>query len=99
MTTRPLVTSPLVDTIRAVQQSDEILGEILAADLYEHEMAKEALPPSVLIDAPEAAHLMGILLMCFQQRVQRGRIPRHAIVRTGRRVQFVRARLPGMSSK
>ena len=52
-----------------------------------------------LIDAPEAAQIMGITLQAFQQRVQRGKIPRNAIVRTGRRVQFVRSRLPGVTSK
>lgn len=59
--------------------------------------AESAKLPSVLIDAPEAARLMGITLMAFQQRVQRGKIPRSAIIRSGRRVQFVRARLPGIA--
>lgn len=51
--------------------------------------------PSLLIDYPDAARLLGISVEALQQRVSRGQVPRSAVVRTGRRVQFVRARLPG----
>lgn len=54
---------------------------------------------AALIDAKEAAALMGINEAAFRQRVQRGQIPRAAIVRTGKRQQFVRSKLPGLGSK
>lgn len=56
-------------------------------------------PEPALIDAPEAARVLGITPLAFRQRVQRGQIPRAAIHRTGRRVQFVRAKLPGLGGK
>ncbi|HXX65852.1 MAG TPA: hypothetical protein VEK07_01640 [Polyangiaceae bacterium] len=58
-----------------------------------------ASPEPVLIDAPAAARLLGITPLAFRQRVQRGQIPRAAIVRTGRRQQFIRAKLPGLGGK
>lgn len=51
--------------------------------------------PPFVIDAEEAARLMHITLPAFKQRVARGQIPRAAIYRTGRRVQFIRSKLPG----
>ena len=54
--------------------------------------------PSVLVDAEEAARLIGITTAAFRQRKQRGQIPRSAIVRAGRRVQFVRSKLPGVQA-
>jgi hypothetical protein len=48
-------------------------------------------PPPVLIDAEEAAALLGITENALRLRVQRHLVP--GVVRTGRRVQFHRERL------
>lgn len=83
--------------------------------VFGHELTREGLaglgfavpvlsppPPQItphLVDAPAAAEIMSIKLQAFQQRVQRGQIPRNAIVRTGRRVQFIPSKLPGAPTK
>lgn len=53
----------------------------------------ESATESVLIDADEAARLMGISLETFRQRKQRGQLPPGCVVQTGRRVQYHRAKL------
>lgn len=42
----------------------------------------------VVVDAPEAARLLGITVNALRLRTQRGQMPAHSIVRTGRRVQY-----------
>jgi len=49
---------------------------------------RDSEPAATLIDAPAAARVLGITEDAFRSRLQRGQIPRAAIVRTGRRVQF-----------
>jgi excisionase family DNA binding protein len=44
--------------------------------------------PSILIDYPEAARLLGISVEALRQRVSSGSIPARCMMRTGRRVQF-----------
>jgi hypothetical protein len=48
---------------------------------------------ALLVDAKEAARMWGCTLGAFRQRVQRGQIPKWVIRRTGRRVEFIRAKL------
>jgi hypothetical protein len=43
----------------------------------------------VLVDVARAARLLGISVDAFRSRLQRGQIPRAAIVRTGTRLQFL----------
>lgn len=69
------------------------IGMAVGARLARQSLA--AHEDALLVDAPRAARIMGISIQAFRQRVQRGQIPRRAIVRTGRRTQFIRARLPG----
>lgn len=47
----------------------------------------------IFIDYPEVAHLLGISVDALKQRVARGQFPRHAVKRTGRRVQFIRTKV------
>lgn len=42
----------------------------------------------VVVDAPEAARLLGISVNALRLRAQRGQMPAGSIVRTGRRVQY-----------
>lgn len=42
----------------------------------------------VVVDAPEAARLLGISVNALRLRTQRGQMPVGSVVRTGRRVQF-----------
>jgi hypothetical protein len=77
------------------------LGYLLPIDAAtqanSHPLELAGAAPSVLVDAAEAARLIGIKTPAFRQRVQRGQIPRSAIVLTGRRVQFIRSKLPGVA--
>lgn len=50
-------------------------------------------PSAALLSAPGAAALMGISVDALRKRVQRGDLPRGAVVYTGRRYQFRRDRL------
>jgi len=54
---------------------------------------EEALVAPLLVDAAHAARLLGITEDAFRTRLQRGQVPRGAIVRTGGRVQFRPERL------
>lgn len=47
-----------------------------------------SLTDPVVVDAREAAHLLGISVNALRLRTQRGQMPAHSIVRTGRRVQY-----------
>jgi flagellar biosynthesis/type III secretory pathway protein FliH len=49
----------------------------------------------LLVNAREAARLLGITTAALRKRVHPGQVARGAIKFTGRRVQFVRARLVG----
>ena len=49
----------------------------------------------LLVNANEAARLLGISTAALRKRVYRGQVARGAIKFTGRRIQFVRARLVG----
>jgi hypothetical protein len=49
--------------------------------------------PSALIDADEAAPLIGITEDALWQRKSRGQLPPGSVVQTGRRVQFHREKL------
>jgi hypothetical protein len=42
----------------------------------------------ILVDVAGAARLLGITEHAFRSRLQRGQIPRSAVIRTGRRLQF-----------
>lgn len=42
----------------------------------------------VVVDAPEAAKVLGISVNAVRLRTQRGQMPAGSIVRTGRRVQY-----------
>ncbi|MBX3260377.1 MAG: hypothetical protein KF782_11855 [Labilithrix sp.] len=62
--------------------------------------ATAATPPNgnggerpLLINAPEATHLLGITLEALKKRTQRYQMPAGSVVYTGRRVQYVRDRL------
>ncbi len=55
--------------------------------------ATKAAPPSALIDAAEAAQILGITEAALRSRLARGEIPNASVKRTGRRVQYIRARL------
>jgi hypothetical protein len=50
-------------------------------------------PPARLIGARDAARILGISVPALRKRVQRGDLPRGAVVYTGRRYQFRRDRL------
>jgi hypothetical protein len=63
---------------------------------HEQQLRAELEEPPALVDADEAARILGITMLAFRHRVQRGMVPLSAIVRTGRRVQFIRAKLPGV---
>lgn len=52
-----------------------------------------SLPPPLLINAPEAAHLLGVSIEALKKRTQRYQMPAGSVVYTGRRVQYVRDRL------
>lgn len=57
-----------------------------------HEAMEQSLrTPPVLIDAPEAARLLGISVDALYMRISRGQVP--GVVKTGRRTQFHRERL------
>lgn len=47
----------------------------------------------LLVDAPEAARLLGITEVALRGRKQRGQLPLGSVVGTGRRVQFRRDKL------
>jgi hypothetical protein len=47
-----------------------------------------AIAGPVVVDAPEAARLLGITVNALRLRTQRGQMPPGSVVRTGRRVQF-----------
>lgn len=53
--------------------------------------AEAAQAPAILINAPEAARLLGISVDALYMRISRGQVP--GIVKTGRRTQFHRERL------
>lgn len=57
------------------------------------EVPDKPLPPPLLVNAPEAAHLMGITVEALKKRTQRYQMPAGSVVYTGRRVQYVRDRL------
>lgn len=50
-------------------------------------------PDPLLVDRREAARLLGISVEALDKRVQRSQLPPGALKRTGRRLQFVRAKL------
>jgi predicted DNA-binding transcriptional regulator AlpA len=53
--------------------------------------AEAAQAPAILINAPEAARLLGISVDALYMRISRGQVP--GVVKTGRRTQFHRERL------
>lgn len=50
----------------------------------------------VVVDAPEAAKVLGISVNAVRLRTQRGQMPAGSVVRTGRRVQYRLAALRAM---
>lgn len=58
--------------------------------VQEHVRALLGAGAPLLIDATEAATLLGITPMALRKRVSEGRIPARVMVRTGRRIQFRR---------
>lgn len=74
-----------------------LLSAFLLANVHANDVAKasasEVGERSLLIDAPEAARLLGISAEALKKRTQRYQMPAGSVVYTGRRVQYVRDRL------
>ena len=66
----------------------------LVADIAGAVIAQRQEPSgSLLVDADEAARLLDITRAALDKRVARAQMPLGSIKRTGRRIQFVRAKL------
>jgi hypothetical protein len=63
------------------------LADAVAERVAEFLGREQQLAP-ILVDVAGAARLLGITGHAFRSRLQRGQIPRAAVVRTGRRLQF-----------
>lgn len=72
------------------KQRCAITADIVAALRQAYEDARRT-SESLLVDAEEAARLLGISVSALEKRVQRNQVP--GVVRTGRRLQFHRERL------
>jgi hypothetical protein len=70
----------------------EELGDMADITVERVELPAPA-EPSLLVDYPEAARLLGTTPGALRVRVSAGAIPSRCIRRTGRRVQFVREQL------
>ena len=87
----PLYRAALDELARAGRGGGLVEVAELAEQLAEHllpRLVREQPAPPRLVDAPGAADILGITEDAFRSRLQRGQIPRAAVVRTGRRLQF-----------
>jgi DNA-directed RNA polymerase specialized sigma24 family protein len=73
--------------VDAVALADAVADRVL------ERLAPEQRVEPILVDVARAARLLGISVDAFRSRLQRGQIPRAAIVRTGMRLQFRPERL------
>lgn len=71
-------------------QREKLVADIAAvvARLVHAADATEGVSAPVLVDAAEAARILGITVNALRLRTQRGQMPAGSVVRTGRRVQF-----------
>jgi hypothetical protein len=86
------------ETVRAaVQEAREVFTSMKRLAEVVSEAARLGAGDSapLLVNAHEAARLLGISAAALRKRVHRGQVARGAIKFTGRRIQFVRARLVG----
>lgn len=68
---------------------EQLIGDIANAVLTLLQASEtRSVADPVVVDAPEAARLLGITVNALRLRAQRGQMPAGSIVRTGRRVQF-----------
>lgn len=75
---------------RREAQRAALVEDIAAAVLAQQ---REEPSTSLLVDAEEAARLLDITRAALDKRVARRQMPVGSIKRTGRRIQFVRAKL------
>lgn len=68
-----------------------LIADIAAAVLGQQRTCEPS--ASLLVDADEAARLLDITRAALDKRVARAQMPVGSIKRTGRRIQFVRAKL------
>lgn len=68
---------------------EQLVGDIANAvlRLLGASETRSSLDP-VVVDAPEAARLLGTTVDAVRTRTQRGQMPAGSVVRTGRRVQY-----------
>jgi hypothetical protein len=81
------VTSARIRETGGLSADLDALAEMVA-DRVMQRLAPPSVQAPMVVDAAEAARLLGINEKALRTRVQRGQLPRAAVVHVGRRLQF-----------